>query len=200
MILSDGDIRKALAKGSIIIAPLPPPLSIDATTVDLRIGSPIYTWKKVEDLQKIGLESYIRLASFKYKEFAPKYADEVRPDANGDYVIQPKSFYLATTYEKICLPPKSKLAAWVEGKSTIARIGTIVHLTAPTIHCGFGYNDDARRPDPRPIALEIFNFGPAPLLVTPGETPICQLIFERVTNVPEKPYRGTHRSQTTALE
>ena len=77
---------------------------------------------------------------------------------------------LAQTREKIKSNPQARLAARVEGRSSLARIGLIVHLTAPTIHAGFEGN----------ITLEIINFGPFHLRLVPRETRICQLIFERL--------------------
>jgi dCTP deaminase len=80
---------------------------------------------------------------------------------------------LGTTLERIHLPEEGRIAARVEGKSTLARLGFVVHMTAPTIHSGFR----------GVITLEILNFGLYPLRLKPGAR-ICQLIFERVGEVP----------------
>jgi dCTP deaminase len=58
--------------------------------------------------------------------------------AGEGYVIQPRSLVLGWTQEKIKLPNTSRIAARVEGKSSLARIGLGIHVTAPTIHPGFG--------------------------------------------------------------
>lgn len=72
------------------------------------------------------------------------------------------------------LPISGKLAARVEGRSSLARLGVSVHMTAPTIHCGFSGH----------IFLEVSNSGPFNLKIRPRKTPICQLIFEQVSSEP----------------
>jgi dCTP deaminase len=78
----------------------------------------------------------------------------------------------------------------VEGKSSLARIGLGIHVTAPTIHAGFG----AEREEGVPIQLEIFNLGPWTIHLTPGMR-ICQLIFEEVRELPSAVYRGQFQQQ-----
>ncbi len=63
-----------------------------------------------------------------------------------------------------------------------------VHVTAPTIHSGFGATLDPSFAG-NPIQLEIWNTGPLPILLRPGLA-ICQLIFEWVDGTPEQAYRG----------
>jgi dCTP deaminase len=111
------------------------------------------------------------------------------PKSEEGYLIEPRCFYLGWTLERIQLPHRSRLAARVEGKSSLARLGLGVHVTAPTIHAGFGYND--RDPDflGNPIQLEIWSTGPLPVMLPPG-LPVCQLIFELVDGTPERGYRG----------
>jgi dCTP deaminase len=53
-------------------------------------------------------------------------------------VLQPGQFVPGWTAELIRLPHTSRLAAWVEGRSSLARLDVGVHVTAPTIHTGFG--------------------------------------------------------------
>ena len=100
----------------------------------------------------------------------------------------PGWFYLTATHERVHLPIKSRLAARVEGKSSLARLGLVVHMTAPTIHCGF---DGV-------ITLEVFNYGPFPLLVTPGKTRLCQLIIEKLSSKPKQPGGRSFAGQKTA--
>lgn len=78
----------------------------------------------------------------------------------------------------------TRIAARVEGKSSLARIGLAVHITAPTIHAGF----DGQ------IRLEIVNHGPLPILLKPGMR-ICQLIFEQTLGTPDKVYGGQFAGQ-----
>jgi len=79
--------------------------------------------------------------------------------------------------EEVGFPIKSKqpcYCARVEGKSSIARCGILVHFTAPTIHAGF----EGR------ITLEMINLGKSDFLLYPG-MPICQLISEEVKGTPK---------------
>lgn len=66
----------------------------------------------------------------------------------------------------------NNLVANVQGKSSIARAGLAVHLTAPIIHPGFS----------GPIALELYNHGPWTLEFFPGDDLICQIAYTRVTS------------------
>ena len=86
--------------------------------------------------------------------------------------------------EIIELPISSKIAARVEGKSSLARLGIGIHVTAPIIHAGFK----------GPIQLEICNHGPFKVRLLPGMR-ICQLIFEQTMGTPEKGYSGQFYGQ-----
>ena len=118
-------------------------------------------------------------------------AQFLRPVGTTDegFLIKPGRFYLGWTQERIQLPHRSRLAARVEGKSSLARLGLGVHVTAPTIHAGFGATDLDPSFAGNPIQLEIWNTGPLPVLLRPGLA-ICQLIFEGVDGTPGQGYRG----------
>jgi dCTP deaminase len=92
-------------------------------------------------------------------------------------VLAPHRFILGRTHERVCLPlqvdGEKSLAARVEGKSSYARCGLLVHFTAPTIHAGFDGT----------ITLEIMNLGPYSIVLRP-QMPICQLIIEEVRGIP----------------
>jgi dCTP deaminase len=90
--------------------------------------------------------------------------------------LRPGRVVLARTLERVELPIGEEgrcLAARVEGKSSYARCGLLIHFTAPTIHAGFEGT----------ITLELYNLGPLGISLYPG-TPICQLIVEMVAGVP----------------
>ena len=65
----------------------------------------------------------------------------------------------------------------VEGKSSLARIGLGVHITAPIIHPGFGC------PEAQPIMLEFVNHSKNIIVLRPG-TDICQFIFYKISDTP----------------
>jgi dCTP deaminase len=104
---------------------------------------------------------------------------------NTGYRLEPGILTLAWTREYVGLSLLTRIAARVEGRSSLARMGVGVHVTAPTIHAGFA----------GPIQLEIINHGSMPLLLRPGMR-ICQLIFETTLGTPEKGYTGQFFKQT----
>src|SRR5690349_24561447 len=90
--------------------------------------------------------------------------------------VEPKNFVLGITTERVGLPliPGKTLAARIEGKSSVARCGILVHFTAPTVHAGWD----------GPLALEMINLGSADFTLKPGMA-ICQLILELVHGDPQ---------------
>jgi len=97
---------------------------------------------------------------------------------NSPYQLEKNQFILAKTAERVGLPISKipelpSLAARIEGKSSLARLGLLVHFTAPTVHPGFEGT----------LTLEIINLGPVPILLHDG-VPIAQLIVEEVTGIP----------------
>jgi len=96
---------------------------------------------------------------------------------------------LGWTLEKVKLPNTSRIAARIEGKSSLARIGLGVHVTAPTIHPGFGETADAPEFPGSQVRLEIWNISPLKIRLRKG-MPICQIIFEEVHGIPEGRYAG----------
>src|SRR5262249_50017381 len=114
-------------------------------------------------------------------------------------MLERGAFFLGWTLETVQLPSRSRIAARVEGKSSLARLGMGVHVTAPTIHAGFGYADRDPGWPGNPIQLEIWNTGPRPIRLKHGMK-ICQLIFEWVDGTPEQGYEGQFRLQGPPAE
>jgi dCTP deaminase len=177
MILTDREIQIFLANGQISIKPEPDPVLYSSTSVDLTLAKEFLVWD-FDQIDKTRGEIIEPGPSFKYAEFRDKYTKKKILTEKG-YVLSPASFILAWTNEKINLPNNSRIAARVEGKSSLARLGLAVHVTAPTIHTGFE----------GPIQLELCNHGLFSIRLTPG-MPICQLIFEMTLGTPEKGYSG----------
>jgi dCTP deaminase len=86
------------------------------------------------------------------------------------FKLPSREFRLAFTLEEVSLPPG--LAANVQGKSSLARAGLAIHITAPHVHPGWAGN----------ITLELYNHGPWELELVPGEDLVCQLILFKVTS------------------
>ncbi len=178
MILSNVALQQALDARDIVIEPEPAPrrptlnspdCPYDTTTVNLRLSAqlqiPPSEGHIVFDLRQRGIG---KLLSQVYKPH------EIHPE--GGYNLQPGRFVLGQTIERIQLPIREGrpvLAARVEGRSSIARCGLIIHFTAPTIHAGFEGT----------ITLEMINLGPFPVALYPGME-IAQLIVEQVLDTP----------------
>lgn len=175
MILTDREIVASIQSGQISISPLPAADAYSSTTVDLTLLNKFTTWKASPGLPiRPGRQGH------KYSDLAP-----LQISKNQDsFELLPHSFVLAWTLEEVKIPIPSRLSARVEGKSSMARLGVSVHVTAPTIHCGFE----------GPIQLEMFNFGPHTIILDAGMR-ICQLIFEQILGTPEKGYAGTFFNQ-----
>jgi len=189
MILSDVEIQEALEQKKIEIEPAPGKEQYTTTALDLRLGSELYELTTVEELN--GQEPrgthrpiQINLATIDTQEFFRRYAKEIKP-RDGSFILEPHKFVLGLTLEKVSLYKKSKIAARVEGRSTLARMGLSVHFTAPTIHCDFSGR----------IVLEMYNFGNYELILTPGTLPICQLVFERVGKTPKSAIATPYQHQ-----
>jgi dCTP deaminase len=175
VILTDREIQISLLNKQIRIDPPPPVDAYSSTSVDLTLDARISEFKgDLED--EDGLEQVIDPGQkrFNAERSLAKITAPITIDLEG-YLIQPKKFVLGWTKELVELPVHTRLAARVEGKSSLARFGLGVHITAPTIHSGFA----------NPIRLEIINHGYLPIRLREGMR-ICQLIFEVTLGTPAK--------------
>ncbi len=193
MILSDREIRAALSRHAIRITPDPTldPSLWSSTALDLRLGDQVSCW----DFTRPGAPDHFAPGDPNHNlaDLIARFTQSrVIPEAG--VLLERGAFLLGWTQETVQLPFRSRIAARVEGKSSLARLGMGVHVTAPTIHAGFGYAD--RKPDwvGNPIQLEIWNTGPRPILLKRGMR-VCQLIFEWVDGTPEQGYHGQFRVQ-----
>ncbi|MDD4890357.1 MAG: dCTP deaminase [Phycisphaerae bacterium] len=180
MILTDHEIRTHIAGGLITIDPLPDESRYSATTVDLTLGPQVQEW--LTDTSAMPPIQPGR-PGYRVADVIARYTR--RLDISDGYLLRPQQFILAWTAERVALPKASKIAARVEGKSSMARIAIGVHVCAPTIHPGF----DAR------LQLEMCNHGTATVELLPGMS-ICQLIFETTLGTPDHAYDGQFKTQT----
>lgn len=196
MILSDRETKAALARGSIRITPDPRSETFlwSSTALDLRLGDQLAFW----DLTAADAPRSFSPAdpSHLLKDLIKRFVHPIPIPPEG-YPVEPGRFYLGWTLDRIQLPHRSRIAARVEGKSSLARLGLGVHVTAPTIHAGFGYTDFDPTFLGNPIQLEIWNTGPLPIVLKPSLR-ICQLIFEQVDGTPEQGYEGQFAIQGPA--
>lgn len=178
MILTDREIAAALKSRHLIIEPPPNAEAFSSTSIDLRLSETFAIWKK-----KAGMSITPGADNFKYSEFQ----DLQEKHKVKSFSLKSQCFVLAWTEETVRIPVSSCLAARVEGKSSMARLGISVHVTAPTIHCGFEGS----------IQLEMYNFGPHEINLTAGMR-ICQLIIEQTYGTPDKGYDGMFFQQPQA--
>jgi dCTP deaminase len=195
MILSDREIQAALKLGLILIEPELDPSLFSSTSLDLTPHGTLLSWidpgapsdqrKKVRPMDGgFGIRAFLNDPS-------STTTHPIRPDG---FDLEPRMFVLGYTQQRIYLPNSSRLAARVEGKSSLARLGVGIHVTAPTIHAGFGYNPKDPNHLGLPIQLEIFNVGNQVVVLDVG-MPICQLILEEVREVPTRGYQGRFSDQ-----
>ncbi len=186
MILSNVDIKKALLEKKVIIDPPPEDNQFCSSALDLRLGSEFKEYNPKLIKQK-GIKIEVVYSDYDFKEFARAYLIDFPKEHDGSVIIKPKDFILATTYERITLDIKSQIAARVEGRSSAARLGLVMHLSAPTIHAGFEGK----------ITLEIINHGYTHVRFYPQKDKVCQLIFEQLSSMPEKANISQFQGQTS---
>jgi len=184
MALANVEIQRAIQERRVVIDPEPAPAPgvaktpYDTTAVDLRLGNEIVI---LESDQPVGVD----LRRGKFAQLSDKYSRRLTITDEQPYHLKRDVFVLAKTKEWVEFPYRDdgkSLCGRVEGKSSFARCGMLVHFTAPTIHNGFEGN----------ITLEIINLGPLDILLFP-EMYICQLILEEVTAVPVPKESQFHR-------
>ena len=165
MLLSDRDIRKALASDGpdqLVVDPLDPEM-VQPSSVDVR------------------LDKYFRVfENHRYPHIDPA-ADqsdltrEVEPVGDEPFILHPGEFVLGSTYEQVTLP--DDIAARLEGKSSLGRLGLLTHSTAGFIDPGFSGH----------VTLELSNVATLPITLWPGMK-IGQLCFFRLSSPAENPY------------
>jgi dCTP deaminase len=178
MILTDREIKKALAAKSIVIDPAPVSDAYASTSVDLTLDPLLRVFR-------IGTGIIVDpgMPGYQVKELLEGATDaQTIPSQGWDF--PPGRIVLGWTKERVELNLKGKVAARVEGKSGLARLGLAIHVTAPTIHAGFVGT----------IQLEMINHGPMHIKLRTGMA-ICQIIFEATKGIPEKAYKGQFSGQ-----
>ncbi len=195
MFLSDRDLLWAIQTGRLIVDPRPE--KIDATSIDLHLG-------KINDAKIWDIEQFtadqdalgknrpeLYVGDYKIGKFGPKYT-KPPPDHSPDFsqrvvrrgneiIVRPLGFLLWPTREEVGTPKtNADLICFVDAKSTKARTGMIVHLTAPTIHSTWTGN----------VVLEIVNLGPFDLVFREGDA-IAQLTVCKISSPPDKGVEAT---------
>lgn len=167
MILSDRDIRKAILSGRVKVEPDTDLalLHVHASSMDLHLG---HTFKLYEH------SKFAVLDPKKPESFLGNTRMITVPEGEA-FIVQPGEFVLGVTKEKITVP--DDLVVRVEGRSSLGRLGIIVHSTAGYVDPGFSGT----------ITLEISNINRLPIALYPGMR-VCQLAFEELSSRAEIPY------------
>jgi dCTP deaminase len=161
-VLSDGTIRRLVEEGRLKIDPWDPSL-VQPASVDLRLGTSFRVFHNYR-------AHAIDLAN------PPKdLTEQIKISRDESFVIHPGEFALGATQEWVELP--NDLVARIEGKSSLGRLGLIVHATAGFVDPGFAGT----------LTLEITNLTRVPIVLWPGK-PIAQLSLMTLDRPAERPY------------
>ena len=164
MILSDRTLREQLAAGRIVVDPFDDSL-VQPSSVDVRISNLFRVFRNhtagVIDVKEdlTGLTELI----------------EMPADGETAFMLHPGEFVLGSTLERIAVP--DDLVGRVEGKSSLGRLGLMIHSTAGFIDAGFDGH----------ITLELANVASLPITLYPGMK-IGQVSFMQMTTPADLPY------------
>ena len=168
MLLSDRDIKAELGSGRIALEPYEPEM-VQPSSVDVR------------------LDRFFRLFDNHKYPFIDPAVDQpeltrfVEVDADQPFILHPGEFVLGSTFELVSLP--DDVAARLEGKSSLGRLGLLTHSTAGFIDPGFSGH----------VTLELSNVATLPIKLWPGMK-IGQMCFFRLSSAAEKPYGSAEYS------
>jgi dCTP deaminase len=162
VILSDRSLREAIAAGRLVIDPLDDD-AIQPSSIDVRLDNRFrvfYTARHPYIDVRQPMDDLTELV-------------EVKPDAA--FILHPGEFVLGSTLEEVGIPPD--LAARLEGKSSLGRLGLMTHSTAGFLDPGFVGH----------VTLELSNVANLPITLYPGMR-IGQIAVFQLTTAAERPY------------
>ena len=162
MILPDHEIMSMIKAGRIVIDP--------ADGIEERIH-PACLYLRLGD--EFRLFKYTQEPFIDSKD--PKSYTEAMKTNGKPIILHPKEFILGITMERIKLP--ADIAAYVDGRSSLGRLGITAHITSSLVDPGF----EGR------LVLEISNLGKMPVTIYPGSK-VCKLVFMKLTSPAKVPY------------
>ncbi len=171
MRLCDKDIEESISQGRIKIAPTPDSSMISGVSVDIRLGNEFRVFQD-------HTAPYIDLSGPKdemQKAMNSVMSDEIYIPDGEAFFLHPGELALAVTYESVTLP--DDIVGWLDGRSSLARLGLMVHVTAHRIDPGWSGQ----------IVLEFYNSGKLPLALRP-KMKIAALNFETMSSSALRPY------------
>lgn len=161
-VLSDGTLRRLVAEGRLVVEPWDE-LMVQPASIDLKLGSSFRVFHNH------------RIQAIDLADPPSDLTEHVAVEDGEPFVIHPGEFVLGRTIEVVRMP--DDLVARIEGKSSLGRLGLIVHATAGFVDPGFEGS----------LTLEITNFNSVPIVLRPG-LPIAQLSVMTLDRPAERPY------------
>ena len=162
VVLSDGAIRRLIEAGSIGIDPYEPAL-LQPSSLDVRVDRLFRVFRNSR-------HPYIDV-----KQAQEDLTELVEVEGDEPFILHPGEFVLGSTLERVTLP--NDLVARLEGKSSLGRLGLLIHSTAGFIDPGWDGH----------VTLELSNVANLPITIYP-EMKIGQLSFVQMSEAAEKPY------------
>ena len=171
MILSDRDIRKQIDSGRLVIEPFDPKM-VQPSSVDLRVD------------RTFRIFANTRYPYIDVRRPMEDLTEEVDVKDGEAFILHPGEFVLGSTLESVTLP--DDLVARIEGKSSLGRLGLLIHSTAGFVDAGWSGH----------LTLELSNVANLPITIYPGMK-IGQLCLFEMTSPAEHPYgdRGKYQGQ-----
>ncbi len=167
MILSDRSIREEISKGRIEIDPFDD-ACVQPSSIDLHVDRRFRTFHNA------------RYPYIDVKAEMPDLTELVEVEEKVPFILHPGEFVLGSTLERVRLP--DDLVARLEGKSSLGRLGLLIHSTAGYVDPGWdGY-----------LTLELSNVANLPITIYPGMK-IGQISFFRLTTAADVPYGSAVR-------
>jgi dCTP deaminase len=169
MVLSDRTIREQVAAGRLLIDPFDDGL-VQPSSVDVRVASQFLVFRNN------------RRPFIDVREPSDDLTDVVDIGEDEPFILHPGEFVLGSTVERVGLP--DDLVARLEGKSSLGRLGLLIHSTAGYIDPGFEGT----------ITLELSNVARLPISIYTGMA-IGQISFLQMTTPVDRPYQGKYKGQ-----
>ncbi|MBY0372815.1 MAG: dCTP deaminase [Bryobacteraceae bacterium] len=165
MVLSDVDIKRYLAEGKIKVSPELPPDQFGSCSIDFRLGNEFSVFEHSR-------HAYIDLRD---RTAIQDLMRTIKVEPGQPFILQPREFALAITEEHIEIA--DDVLGRLEGRSSLGRIGIIVHGTAGLFDPGWRGK----------ATLELSNLGRMPVALYPGMR-ICSMTFEQLSSPSSTPY------------
>jgi dCTP deaminase len=162
VVLSDRSIRSEIAAGRIVVEPLEADL-IQPSSIDVRVD------------RRFRVFHNARYPYIDVRKPMEELTELVEVEGDEPFILHPGEFVLGQTLERVTLP--DDLVARLEGKSSLGRLGLLIHSTAGFVDSGFSGN----------LTLELSNVANLPITIYHG-MPIGQISFMRMDGPVERPY------------